>query len=271
MNSPQQSAQLPIALSIAGSDSGGGAGIQADLRVFSRLGVFGTTVITAITAQNLDGVTDVAGLEADMVMHQIDAVVDGFSVAAVKTGMLWSSEIVERVAAAAHAGLLPRLVVDPVMVATSGARLLDDAAVSAYQSELLPAAELITPNLDEAAVLLGHAVERDQMYACAERLATRLGCSVLLKGGHLQGDPIDVLYHEGQLREWRHARIDGVNTHGSGCTLSAAIAGYRAMGVELVEACDRGLAFLQSAFAAARPVASRPSPVCLSRIELAQA
>ncbi len=242
-------AHRPVALSVAGSDSGGGAGIQADLRVFHRLGVFGTTAITAITAQNLAGVRDVAGLDAAQVGAQIAAVTEGFALRAAKTGMLWSERIVHAVASALGAAAVP-IVVDPVMVATSGARLLDLRAIAAYGAHLLPRASLITPNLDEAAVLLAvENVAPDQMRAAADALFQRFGVPVLLKGGHLRGDPIDVLRQASGFVAWRHRRIAAVNTHGSGCMLSAAITARLAHGDGLENACAHGLAFVHDALA----------------------
>jgi hydroxymethylpyrimidine/phosphomethylpyrimidine kinase len=238
-----------VALSIAGSDSGGGAGIQADLRTFSRLGVFGTTAITAVTAQNLEGVTAVTGLDADAVEAQVEAVLTGFDVGAIKTGMLWSAPIIERVAARAGERGIP-LVVDPVMVATSGARLLQEDAVTAYREALIPRAALLTPNLDEAAVLLDQPrIDEARLDDTARVLGERFGCAVLLKGGHLPGDPIDVLWHHGQWTRWHHTRLGGVNTHGTGCMLSAAIAAWLARGADLVTACERGLGFVHQALA----------------------
>ena len=208
----------PVILSIAGSDSGGGAGIQADLRVFSRLGTFGTTALTAITAQNLGGVTDVAAVPASNVAAQIEAVLSGFPVRAVKTGMLWSAEIVRIVAAAGASGRVPYWVVDPVMVASSGARLLREDAVAAYRELLAPHATVVTPNLDEAAVLLEiEHIGPEDMAEAARALTARLRCPVLLKGGHLEGDPVDVLVAGGELTSWKHPRLAGVNTHGTGC------------------------------------------------------
>lgn len=244
-----------VALSIAGSDSGGGAGIQADLRTFSRLGVFGTTAITAVTAQNLDGVRAVAGVPADVVAAQIAAVLEGFEVGALKTGMLWSAEIIERVAAAVAAGGIAA-VVDPVMVATSGARLLQEDAVAAYRDVLAPVCAVLTPNLDEAAVLLERGrIDAAQVDEAARELGERLGCSVLLKGGHLSGDPVDVLWHDGQWTRWGHERVAGVDTHGSGCMLSAAIAAWLARGADLITACERGLGFVHGALAASLALA----------------
>jgi hydroxymethylpyrimidine/phosphomethylpyrimidine kinase len=242
----------PVALSIAGSDSGGGAGIQADLRTFSRLGTFGTTAITAITAQNLGGVTDVHGVPVATVQAQIAAVFEGFSVQAVKTGMLWSAEIVRAVAGARRAGPFAYWVVDPVMVATSGSRLLREDAVAAYREELIPGATLVTPNLDEAAVLLGVSrIGRDEMQSTACELVTRLGAAVLLKGGHLDGDPVDVLAVGPNPNQdvtcWSRPRITGVNTHGTGCMLSAAIAAHLARGFSLRDSCEGGLGFVAGA------------------------
>lgn len=238
-----------MALSIAGSDSGGGAGIQADVRTFTRLGVFATTAITAVTAQNLAGVSAVAGLSADQVEAQVEAVLTGFAVGAIKTGMLWSAPIIERVAGALSGRDIP-VVVDPVMVATSGARLLQEDAIAAYREALIPRCSLLTPNLDEAAVLLSQArIDVEQQDQAARALGERLGCSVLLKGGHLAGDPIDVLWHDGQWTRWHHPRVHGVNTHGSGCMLSAAIAAWLARGADLVTACERGLGFVHNALA----------------------
>ena len=237
----------PVALSIAGSDSGGGAGIQADLRVFHRLGAFGTTVVTAVTAQNLGGVTGVIGIEPTMVGQQIDAVTSGFEVRAVKTGMLWSADIVREVARALGEVGMP-VIVDPVMVATSGARLVDEDAIDAYRSDLLGRATLVTPNLDEAAVLLDtESVADRRSVDIADELFERLGCAVLLKGGHMSGDPVDVLRSGDGRAVWRHARVLRVNTHGTGCMLSAAVAASMALGYELEPACARALAFVHDA------------------------
>jgi hydroxymethylpyrimidine kinase/phosphomethylpyrimidine kinase len=238
----------PAALTIAGSDSGGGAGIQADLRTFTALGCFGTSVVTCATAQNLSAVTRVAALPAEDVRAQMDAVIGGFPVRSVKTGMLFSREIVEAVAAAASAPGFPPLVVDPVMVATSGARLLSADAVEAYRG-LVARALVVTPNLDEAAVLLGRPVARaEEMPDAARELSRRLGCSVLLKGGHLTGPPVDVLWHAGAAHGWTGERVEGVNSHGSGCVLSAAVAAWLARGVGLLEACEKAREYLAAAF-----------------------
>jgi hydroxymethylpyrimidine/phosphomethylpyrimidine kinase len=258
----------PVVLSIAGSDSGGGAGIQADLRAFSRLGAFGTTAITAITAQNLAGVSDVHGVPVATVRAQIEAVLTGFDVRAAKTGMLWSAEIVSAVAEVRRQGRVPHWVVDPVMVATSGARLLKEDAIAAYKRELLPGATLATPNLDEAAVLLERgAIERVEVDAVARELERRLGCAVLLKGGHLQGDPVDLLCVAGHITRWSHARLGAVNTHGTGCMLSAAIAAQLGLGATLQDACALGLTFVTDALSHPWPLAP---DVMLAGIERAE-
>jgi len=233
------SERRPVALTVAGSDSGGGAGIQADLRTFASLGAFGTSAITCVTAQNLDGVRSVFALPPGEVIKQIEAVLDGFPVAAVKTGMLYCREIIEAVAVVVSRPGFPPLVVDPVMVATSGARLLEDDAVAAYRERLLRRAALVTPNLDEAKVFLGQTIpSADAMPDAARLLAERLGCPVLLKGGHLTGDLIvDVLWDGRKSWWWEGERIADVTTHGTGGTLSAAVAARLAHGDPLPEAC----------------------------------
>lgn len=242
----------PVALSIAGSDSGGGAGLQVDTRTFVRLGAFATTAVTAVTAQNLSGVRAVAGLPAQIVRAQVGAVMDEFAVSGVKTGMLWSADTVYAVAEELRARGVRHLVVDPVMVATSGSQLLQRDGLTAYRDALIPLCSLLTPNLDEARALLGSDVaETAQMGPCAQELAAQLGCSVLLKGGHLDGPPLDVLCHDGRLYRWQHPRLQGVNTHGSGCMLSSAITALLAHGVPLQRACHEGIAFVHDALARA--------------------
>jgi len=258
-----------VVMSIAGSDSGGGAGIQADLRVFSRLGTFGTTVITTVTAQNLAGVSDVAAVPIETIAAQLQAVTSGFPVVAAKTGMLWSTPIVELVARARRESKVPFWVVDPVMVATSGARLLNEDAITAYRDVLLPVASLVTPNLDEAAVLLGvERIERAEMDDVARELTRRLGCAVLLKGGHLEGDPTDVLCAEGSVTRWHRPRLEHVNTHGTGCMLSAAVTAFVARGTPVLDACAQALEFVAAALG--RPLEIAPG-VRLAGIESAPA
>jgi hydroxymethylpyrimidine/phosphomethylpyrimidine kinase len=247
-------ASRPVACSIAGSDAGGGAGIQADLRVFSRVGVFGTTVITAVTAQNLTAVTHVEPLSLESIGRQLEAVATGFRVDAMKTGMLWSPAITSLVARFVGSHGVP-CVVDPVMAATSGGRLLDVEARAVLVDELAPVSALVTPNLDEAVLLLGRAqrIERAEIDAVALALVERLRAPVLLKGGHLEGDPVDVLaMRDGSTRVFAWPRVRSVNTHGSGCMLSAACAARLALGDPLAVACERALAFVHEALA--RPI-----------------
>lgn len=238
----------PVALTVAGSDSGGGAGIQADLKTFAARKVFGASAITCLTAQNPDSVTSVFPVEPEFLGEQLLQVGRFFSLGAVKTGMLFSTELIEVVAAffADRPGL--PVVVDPVMVATSGAVLLQPDAVRSVRERLLPLAALITPNLDEAKVLLGTApTNPDEMKEAAEALVRLFGRPVLLKGGHLPGDSLfDVLAEPGrELRCYEAKRIDDVDTHGSGCTLSAAIAAELAKGSSLPEAVEAARGYLR--------------------------
>lgn len=238
----------PVALTIAGSDSGGGAGIQADLKTFAALGVFGTSAITAVTSQNTRAVTRVDVLDPDAVDAQIDAVLADLPVASVKTGMLATAAIVERVAARAAAGDLPRLVVDPVMVASSGDRLLDADAESAYRELLFPHALVITPNLLEAGVLVGRALsDLDGARAAAEELADEGPAWVVVKGGHLDGSATDVVAHDGELHELREERIDTGNVHGTGCSFASATAAGLAAGLDPPAALQQAKAFVARA------------------------
>ena len=240
--------KLPVALTIAGSDSGGGAGIQADLKTFAALGVHGTSAITAITAQNTVDVTDIFELAPEMVRAQVDAVVADIGVDAAKTGMLSSAAIIEAVAAAIEAGHLDRLVVDPVMVAKGGARLLRDDAVATLRKRLLPLALVLTPNLPEAEVLLGHPIEGLEARREAARQLVALGPrAVVLKGGHAPGDAVDVYWDGAELVELSAKRVDTPNTHGSGCAFSAAIAARLAAGRTPLEAVRDAKRFITSA------------------------
>jgi len=254
--------RLPVALTIAGSDSGGGAGIQADLKTFAALGVHGTSAITAITAQNTVGVTDVLEIPPELVVAQIDAVVLDIGVAAAKTGMLSSARIIEAVAGAVRRHDIMLLVVDPVMVAKGGARLLRDDAVDALRTILLPLAAVITPNLPEAGVLLGRSIiTLDERREAAEELV-RLGArAAVVKGGHAEGDAVDVYSDGHELIELSAARIDTQNTHGSGCTFSAAITSYLAMGLSTADAVRRAKAFISSAIEFSIEVGKGHGPV----------
>lgn len=249
--------QYPRVLSIAGSDSGGGAGIQADLKTFAALGCFGMTAITALTAQNTCGVRAIHPVPPDMLRAQIDAVLEDIGADAVKVGMLHSPEIVRTVAQAIDRHQLQRVVFDPVMVATSGAKLIDDPAIAVLVSELFPRATLITPNLDEAALLVGRPLTsaQDMTQAAAELLA-RGARAVLLKGGHLAGEVVtDLLLASGREPLWMEApRIATANTHGTGCTLSSAIAAHLALGATLAQAVQQARDFVRQALQAGASV-----------------
>ncbi len=226
----------PVALTIAGSDSGGGAGIQADLLTFAAHEVFGTTAITCLTAQNPDGVTAIQALPAEFVREQVEQVRRYFQLGALKTGMLYSAGIIAIVADFLRAHREIPAVVDPVMVATSGARLLAPEALAALRDQLLPLAAVVTPNLDEVAVLAGGRPDTPAAMADAGRsLARAHGVPFLIKGGHLAGDELtDVLVvPDGAVRTFTGPRVAGVDTHGCGCTLSAAIAANLAKGIPL--------------------------------------
>ena len=231
---------MKVALSIAGSDSGGGAGIQADLLTFAAHGIHGTSVITAITAQNTVSVRATQALEPALVRAQIEAVADDMKILALKTGMLANRAIIEEVASVIAERGFENLVVDPVMVAKSGDRLLDAAAERAYVERLFPLAALITPNIPEAETFLSRKIQDVEGMKDAARALARLGCrAVLIKGGHLEGDPTDVLWDGTRLHELTTARIDTRNTHGTGCTYSAAITARLAYGHD-VETSVRG-------------------------------
>lgn len=238
----------PVALTIAGSDSSGGAGIQADLKTFHALGVFGTSAIAALTAQNTRGVTGILPVDAAFVALQIDTTVEDIPPDAVKTGMLADASIVDVVADAAARHRFPAFVVDPVMVATSGARLLEPDAVDAVRERLLPIATLVTPNAPEAAVLLGRAVETaGDQEAAARALVDELGArAALVKGGDLEGETLtDVLYDGERVQIFHDARIVTTSTHGSGCALASAIAAFLARGEALPAAVAHARAWVR--------------------------
>ena len=238
-------------LTVAGSDSGAGAGIQADLKTFAACGVYGTSAITAVTAQNTMGVNAWQALEADLVIAQMEAVADDFGVEAVKTGMLANAAIVEAVAASIQELGLPNLVVDPVMVAKGGDRLLDEDAIHALRLELLPRAEIVTPNVPEAEVLAGMSIRSLQEMREAGRRILALGPRVVVvKGGHLEGpESIDLVISDDDHFELRGKRIPGVHTHGTGCTFSAAITAFLARGDAARPALEKARAYLEGAIA----------------------
>lgn len=244
---------LPVALTIAGSDSGGGAGIQADLKTFHAFGVFGTSAITAVTVQNTRGVTGVHAVPVDVVRAQIAAVAGDLPPAACKSGMLATAPLVEAVAESIRAHALRNFVLDPVMVATSGDRLLDRDAERTIVDRLLPLATVVTPNLDEASILTGEEV-RDPaaMRRAAEALVEMGAGAALLKGGHLAAaELVDVLFDGREWREWRRPRLMTRSTHGTGCTLSAGIAAGLAHGRPLTRAVGDALDYVHRAMAAA--------------------
>jgi hydroxymethylpyrimidine/phosphomethylpyrimidine kinase len=241
-------------MTIAGSDSGGGAGIQADLKTFAALGVFGTSAITALTAQNTQGVAGVHAVPPEFVVAQVDAVLADLPVAAVKTGMLATAAILRAVAELAAAGRLPRLVVDPVMVASSGDRLLDLDAERAYVELLLPHAVVATPNLREAEVLLGRRITTlAEQRAAAEELAALGPEAIVVKGGHAvsdtPGEAVDVVVHNGRVSELRATRVPTPNNHGSGCSFASAVAAGLATGMSTMDAIDAAKEFVHRAVA----------------------
>jgi hydroxymethylpyrimidine/phosphomethylpyrimidine kinase len=248
----------PIAVTIAGSDSGGGAGIQADLKTFSALGVYGASVIAALTAQNTTGVSAVLEVPPDFVAAQMDAVFSDLAVAAVKIGMLGNAGVVEAVAAGLVRHRQTRIVLDPVMVATSGDRLLTPDAVEALRTKLVPLAVVVTPNLPEAAALLdaAPAATEDEMVRQAERLLALGARAVLMKGGHGKGaESIDLLVTATTTVRFAAARIATKNTHGTGCTLAAAIAAGLAGGEDLAAAVRAAKDYVTAAIAAADRIA----------------
>lgn len=254
---------IPIALTIAGSDSGGGAGIQADLKTFHAFGAFGTSALTAVTVQNTLGVTGVHPIPVDVVRAQIAAVAEDLPPAACKTGMLATAGLVHAVAASIREHRLPSFVLDPVMVATSGDPLLASDAVKTIAEELLPLATLVTPNLPEAAILVGAPVEDEAgMRRAAEALVEMGASAALIKGGHLGGEEVaDVLWDGREWRVWRRPRIETRHTHGTGCTLSAAVAAGLAHGRPLARAVEDALDYVARAIAAAPGLGAGHGPL----------
>src|SRR6516164_4389467 len=239
---------IPRALTIAGSDSGGGAGIPADLKTFSAYRVFGMSAITAVTAQNSVGVQAVACLSPSFVARQIESVLEDFGVDAAKCGMLANATIIEAVAEALSPRRVEKLVVDPVMVAKSGASLLEPEAVRALTTRLLPLCLVVTPNLPEAEVLAGMPVaSRAEMEEAARRIHALGPRHVLVKGGHLKGDAVDLLFNGRDFTAYQVSRIESDNTHGTGCTLSAAITAGLAQGRPLGEAVRDAKAYVTRA------------------------
>ncbi len=262
MNKAETGVRMSTALTIAGSDSGAGAGIQADLKTFAALGVYGTSAVTAITAQNTVGVRAVEEAPPALVAAQIDAVLEDIGADAAKTGMLASVAIIATTAGRIRAHALTRLVVDPVMVAKSGDRLLREDAVCALRTELLPLALVVTPNLPEAETLSGVSIgSRASLEDAARRIAALGARYVLIKGGHAPGDPVDLLFDGRAFHEYRGARIDTTSTHGTGCTLSAAITAYLARGLPVEDAVGRAKEYVVAAMRAASPIGRGHGPL----------
>lgn len=239
------------ALTIAGSDSCGGAGIQADIKTMTVNGVYAMSAVTALTAQNTTGVTDIMNASAEFLAAQLDAVFTDIFPDAVKIGMVSSSELIETIAAKLKQYGAKNIVLDPVMAATSGARLISDNAVETLCSELIPLASVITPNIPEAEVLCGRFIKTEEdMESAAAEIFEKYGCCVLLKGGHQISDANDFLY-DGSVSRWFFGkRIDNPNTHGTGCTLSSAIAAGLAKGFSLEEAVKQAKVYISGALAA---------------------
>lgn len=247
---------MRIVLTAAGSDPGGGAGVQADLKTFAAFGVFGASAITAITVQNTTGVTAIAPLAADLVTAQIEAVARDLQLHATKIGMLATSAIVHAVAAAIDDLDLPTVVLDPVMAASGGVRLLDAAGVQALCSELLPRAHVITPNIPEAEALSGCRITKpDDRRRAAQRIAEMGAASVIITGGHEPGsDVTDLLYDGSAFFELRVRRVEGRRVHGTGCTFASALAAGLALGHALPEAAARAQQYVAGAIAHAMPI-----------------
>ena len=252
----QSAATIPVALSIAGSDSSAGAGIQADLKTFSALGVYGLTAVTCIVAEITGKVSRIEAVSARIVREQIEVLVKNFPIGAIKTGLLCSAEMISAVAKAIRsmhrnsASPVP-VVIDPVIVATSGDPLVEPAAIETYEKELFPLASLITPNLNEAERLLGTEIkDRQAMRRAGKKLEREFGTAILVKGGHLEGDAaLDLLFIGGKVVEFSAPKAFGVATHGTGCTYSAAISAGLASGLALEEAIRRAKKFVAEAIA----------------------
>ncbi|SFM78689.1 bifunctional hydroxymethylpyrimidine kinase/phosphomethylpyrimidine kinase [Thermodesulforhabdus norvegica] len=251
------------AMTIAGSDSGGGAGIQADLKTFSALGVYGTTVITALTAQNTCAVTGIYGVDADFVAAQIDAVMEDIGTDAAKTGMLSDAGIIRAVARKVREWKIEKMVVDPVMISKSGAALLKSDAVRVLKDELLPLAHVVTPNIAEAESLTGITIRSvDDMKQAAVAIRDYGPKYVVVKGGHLSGKVcVDILFDGEDWRFFESPRVETRHTHGTGCTFSAAITAFLAMGQEVGEAVSRAKEYITRALQHAFPVGRGHSPV----------
>lgn len=253
---------MRTALSIAGSDSCGGAGIQADIKTMTLNGVYAMSAITALTAQNTTGVRDIMEASPRFLEQQLDAVFEDIFPDAVKIGMVSSAELIRAIAAKLRQYEARNIVVDPVMVATSGARLIQEEAIQTLTKELLPLATVVTPNVPEAEILTGMEIQtREDMEAAAKKIGDGFGCAVLLKGGHSVNDANDLLYARGSCRWFEGKRIDNPNTHGTGCTLSSAIAANLAKGFTLEQAVKRAKDYISGALAAMLDLGAGSGPM----------
>ncbi len=253
---------MRCALTIAGSDSSGGAGIQADLKTMTMNGVYAMSAITALTAQNTTGVTGIMEVTPEFLAQEIDAIFTDIRPDAVKIGMVSSSELIHVIAEKLKEYHAEHIVVDPVMVATSGAKLINDDAVTALKEELLPLAQVITPNIPETEVLFGEDVkDAEDMEAAAEKIYRAYGCGVLVKGGHSLNDANDVLYSERGISWFTGRRIRNTNTHGTGCTLSSAIASNLAKGFTLEQSVERAKQYISGALSAMLDLGAGSGPM----------
>lgn len=253
---------MKTALTIAGSDTSGGAGIQADLKTMTMNGVFAMSALTALTAQNTVGVQGIFEVTPEFLGMQIDSVFTDIRPDAVKIGMVASAELISVIAEKLTAYQAENIVVDPVMVATSGAKLISDDAVSALKEKLLPLAAVVTPNIPEAEVLSGMKIESpEDMVKAAEKISRDYYCAVLCKGGHSMNDANDLLYHDGTYQWFNGKRIDNPNTHGTGCTLSSAIAANLAKGHDLATAVERAKEYISGALAAMLDLGAGSGPM----------
>jgi hydroxymethylpyrimidine/phosphomethylpyrimidine kinase len=253
---------VPKAMTIAGSDSGGGAGIQADLKTFAAHGVYGTSAITAVTAQSTVGVIDIHPVPTAIIAAQIDAVMGDIGADAAKTGMLATAEVIETVAAKIREHRIENWVCDPVMVAKSGDRLLEESAVEALKSLLLPLARVVTPNIPEAETMANMTIgERNDVREAARKIAALGPEVVVVKGGHLEGAAVDLVFDGEKFEEMTAERVATENTHGTGCTFSAAIAANLAKGLEPIDAIREAKSYITSALRASYAVGKGHSPV----------
>lgn len=253
---------MKTCLTIAGSDSSGGAGIQADLKTMTVNGVYAMSVITALTAQNTQGVTGILDVSPELITEQMDAVFNDIYPDAIKIGMVSSSEIVEAIAASLEKYQAKNIVLDPVMVATSGAKLLKEEAMDSLINRLIPLADVITPNIPEGEILAGMEItNEDEMIKAAEKIGKKYDCAVLLKGGHRVNDANDLLYRNGEFKWFRSERIDNPNTHGTGCTLSSAIGANLAKGYDIDQAIEKAKDYLTGALRAGLDLGKGSGPL----------